>query len=115
MQGIPFVVAVQDFHLPGAMRWISAAMSDYVFGVCLDDEGRFKRIEEHVWKKVREKSGFFSFPKGENISAIIVNSQGTLPKFNRVGYIAEFGDGTFAWYVPGRPLASMDPRISLRS
>ena len=92
MQGIPFVVAVQDFHLPGAMRWISAAMSDYVFGVCLDDEGRFKRIEEHVWKKVREKSGFFSFPKGENISAIIVNSQGTLPKFNRVGYIAEFGD-----------------------
>ena len=92
MQGIPFVVAVQDFHLPGAMRWISAPMSDYVFGVCLDDEGRFKRIEEHVWKKVREKSGFFSFPKGENISAIIVNSQGTLPKFNRVGYIAEFGD-----------------------
>ena len=54
MQGISFVVAVQDFHLPGAMRWISAAMSDYVFGVCLDDVGRFKRIEEHVWKKVRE-------------------------------------------------------------
>jgi hypothetical protein len=71
-QGVPFVVAVQDFHMPGAMRWIGAAMSDYVFGVrqSREEEGRFERIEEHVWKKLREKSGFFSFPKSENISAI---------------------------------------------
>jgi hypothetical protein len=94
MEGVPFVVAVQDFHIPGATRWISAAMSDYVFGVrrSLEDERRFDRIEEHVWKKLREKPGFFSFSKAENISAIIVNSQGTLAKFNRVGYLAGFGD-----------------------
>lgn len=28
----------------------------------------------------------------ENVSAIIINPQGTLPKFNRLGYLAGFGD-----------------------
>jgi hypothetical protein len=94
MQDIPFIVAVQDFHFPGAMRMITPATSDYVFGVrhSLDSEARVERIEEHVWGNLREKSGFFFLPKAENISAVIVNSQGTLPKFNRLGYLAEFGD-----------------------
>jgi hypothetical protein len=42
--------------------------------------------------RAREKSGFFNFPKAENVSAVIVNPQGTLPKFNRLGYLAEFGN-----------------------
>ena len=94
MQGVPFIVAVQDFHFPGAMQMITPATSDYVFGVrhSLDGEARVERIEEHVWGNLREKSGFFFLPKAENISAVIVNSQGTLPKFNRLGYLAEFGD-----------------------
>jgi hypothetical protein len=93
MKSVPFVVAVQDFHIPGAMRMIAGAMSDYVYGVrhALRD-GKPERIKEHVWGNLREASGFFSFPQAENISAVIVNSQGTLPKFNRIGYIAEFGD-----------------------
>jgi hypothetical protein len=116
MQGVPFVVAVQDFHLPGAMRWISAAMSDYVFGVrqSRDDERRFERIEEHVWKKPREKSGFFSLPKAENISAIIVNSKGTLPKFNRVGYIAEFGDRRVCMVRSGAAFGERGPEEFVR-
>ncbi|WP_420839350.1 hypothetical protein [Bradyrhizobium oropedii] len=92
MDGIPFVIAVQDFHSPGAMRFISAAMSDYVFGVrhSLVD-GSPELIDEHVWGELREQSGFFSFPNAENVSAVIVNAQGTLPKFNRLGYLAGFG------------------------
>jgi hypothetical protein len=92
MQGLPFVIAVQDFHIPGAMRYISAAMSDYVFGIRhrLDD-GVAEAIDEHVWGNLREKSGFFWFPKAENVSAVIVNAQGTLPKFNRLGHLAGFG------------------------
>ena len=31
-------------------------------------------------------------PGAENVSAVIVNSQGTLPKFNRMGYLAGFGN-----------------------
>ncbi|SCB52342.1 ribosomal protein L30 [Bradyrhizobium yuanmingense] len=92
MDGIPFVIAVQDFHSPGAMRFISAAMSDYVFGVRHNlDDGSPELIDEHVWDQLRERSGLFSFPNAENVSAVIVNAQGTLPKFNRLGYLAGFG------------------------
>ena len=41
---------------------------------------------------VTEPSGFFQLPNSENISAVIVNPQGTLVKFNRLGYVAGFGD-----------------------
>lgn len=93
MNGIPFLIAVQDFHIPGAMRMIAAGMSDYAFGVRHGlGDGKPERIKEHIWGKLREASGFFSLPKAENVSAIIVNSQGTLPKFNRLGFVAEFGD-----------------------
>jgi len=92
MEGKPFVIAIQDFHSPGMMRMVSGAVSDYVFGVREKLDGGYEDIEEHVWKNLREKSGFFNFPGAENISAVIVNAQGTLPKFNRMGYLAGFGN-----------------------
>jgi ribosomal protein L30 len=90
MKGKPFVIAVQDFHSPGAMRMIVSAMTEYAFGVRHTLEGSKRKIEwikEHVWKHLREESGFFKFEKAVNVSAIIINPQGTLPKFNRLGYL----------------------------
>jgi hypothetical protein len=94
MKDVPFIIAVQDFHSPGAMRMITSAMTEYVFGVrhSLDDGQRIEWIDEHVWGNSRKKSGFFRLPNAENVSAVIVNAQGTLPKFNRMGYLAEFGN-----------------------
>lgn len=95
MEDVPFIIAVQDFHSPGSMRMITSAATEYVFGVrhSMDNDGRrIERIKEHVWGNVREPSGFFEFPNAENISAVIINAQGTLPKFNRMGYLAEFGN-----------------------
>jgi len=95
MEGLPFVIAVQDFHSPGSMRMITSAMTEYVFGVrhTLRSDGiHIERIEEHVWGNAREPSGFFNFGNAENVSAVIINPQGTLPKFNRIGYLAGFGD-----------------------
>jgi hypothetical protein len=91
------------------MRMISGAMSDYVFGVREKMEGGYERVEEHVWKNLREKSGFFNFPKAENISAVIVNAEGTLPKFNRMGYIAEFGDRRVRMVRTGAARGAGDP------
>lgn len=94
MKDVPFVIAVQDFHSPGKMRAITFAMTEYVFGVrhSIDENGPLiEWIKEHVWGNRREKSGFFRYPNAENISAVIVNAQGTLPKFNRLGYLARFG------------------------
>jgi ribosomal protein L30 len=95
MEGLPFVISVQDFHSPGSMRMITSAMTEYVFGVrhTLRRDGiHIERIGEHVWGNIRENSGFFYFDNAENVSAVIINPQGTLPKFSRIGYLAEFGD-----------------------
>jgi hypothetical protein len=49
-------------------------------------------IMEHRYGALVEPSGFFALPNSENISAVLVNPQGTLVKFNRLGYVAGFGD-----------------------
>jgi ribosomal protein L30/L7E len=96
MEDLPYVIAVQDFHAFGAMHMVTAAMTEYVYGrrEKLDANGNvvIEWIDEHVWENRRETSGFFKLPGAENVSAVIVNPSGTLPKFNRLGYLAEFGD-----------------------
>lgn len=94
MAGIPFVIAVQDFHAPGTMRMIVPAATEYVFGFRhsrKDGVLQIERITEHRVGSSSEKSGFFSSPGAENVSAVIVNPQGTLMKFNRMGLLAGFG------------------------
>ncbi|WP_297494696.1 hypothetical protein [Acidocella sp.] len=94
MRDVPFVLAVQDFHGPGTMRMVVPATTEYVFGVrhSLDDGLlKIERIVEHRFGQANEPSGFFSLPGAENISAVIVNPQGTVTKFNRMGYLAGFG------------------------
>ena len=95
MKDKPFVLAIQDFHAPGMMRAIISAATEYAYGVrhhFVDGKIEVERLKEHVWNDLREESGFFQFEKAENVSAIIVNPQGTLLKFNRLGYLAGFGD-----------------------
>ena len=95
MDGLPFAIAVQDFHTPGSMRVFTQAATEYVFGVrhsMKEGKHTVERIENHVWGNAKEKSGFFSLPESENVSAVIVNPQGTLSKFTRMGFIAGFGD-----------------------
>lgn len=94
MKGRPFVLAVQDFHFANAMQMVVSAATEYVFGVrhSLNKGLKVEWIDEHVWEGLREKSGFFSLPNAEHISAVVINPQGTLPKFNRMAYLAEFGN-----------------------
>lgn len=95
VQGAPFVIALQDFHVPDAMTRIVPIATEYVFGVRHSLVGgvrRIERIAEHVSGNVREVSGFFGLPEAENVSAVLLNPLGTLSKFNRVGFVAGFGD-----------------------
>lgn len=95
LQGVPFVLAVQDFHAAGSMRMVAPAATEYVFGVrhsMVEGSRKIEPIAEHRYGAAVEPSGFFTFPNSENISAVLVNPQGTLVKFNRLGYVAGFGD-----------------------
>lgn len=91
----PFILAVQDFHTTGAMRMIIPAATEYAFGFrhsMTEDGRRIERLDQHVFGNMTEPSGFFRLPGAENIGAVIVNPQGTLLKFNRLGFLAGFGD-----------------------
>lgn len=90
--GCPLVFAVHDYHAPGSMCWSLPALSDYLFGVRCDDHGRDHLVETHSMGDAVVQSGFFRLEDSENISAVIASNEATLPKFNRIGKIAGFGD-----------------------
>lgn len=91
----PFVIALQDFHAPGAMTRIVPLATEYVFGVrhsIVDGRRKIERLTEHVYGEAREPSNFFGLDEAENVSAVFLNPQGTITKFNRLGYLAGFGN-----------------------
>jgi hypothetical protein len=51
-----------------------------------------KPIKSYKWKDKEIPSGFFFQAGAENVSAVLANPSGTLSKFNRMGFIAGFGD-----------------------
>jgi hypothetical protein len=94
MAGIPFLIGIQDFHALGSMKMIVPAATEYIFGYRHSQENgavRIARIAEHRSGNMAEPSGFFTFTNSENVSAVILNPQGTLVKFNRMGMLAGFG------------------------
>jgi hypothetical protein len=94
MHDVPFILAIQDFHGPGTMRMIVHAATEYVFGVrhsVTDGKRQVEHISEHRFNGMAEASGFFRLPRAEYVSAVLVNPQGTITKFNRLGYLAGFG------------------------
>jgi hypothetical protein len=112
MEGRPFVLAVQDFHFANAMQMVVSAATEYVFGVrhSLDKRLKVEWIDEHIWEGLREKSGFFRLPNAEHISAVIINPQGTLPKFDRMGYLAGFGNRRIRMVRAGFARGELNPQ-----
>lgn len=95
VDGAPFVIALQDFHAPAAMTRIVPLATEYVFGIrhsIIDGKRKIERLTEHTYGSMREPSNFFGFDEAENVSAVLLNPQGTITKFNRLGYIAGFGN-----------------------
>jgi hypothetical protein len=94
MRDLPFVLAVQDFSFKGAMMVIDRIATDYLYGwrhMIRNGEAVVEKITEHRYKTLSEPTAFFDLSGAENVSAVLINPQGTLPKFNRMGYLAGFG------------------------
>lgn len=100
VSGLPYVVAIADFHGELSMTWSSSALTYYLFGLEVDhDQVRsgnlvspYTRINEHVWGDKRIPGYFFGQEHTEHVSAILFSNAGTLSKFNRMGVLAGFGD-----------------------
>lgn len=90
--GKPLVLAIQDFHAPGALTSSSSALSMYLYGTAAtatkDSDGLLTVGREPVERHVGSKdipSGFFNLPGAENISGVLFANSGTAAKFNRMG------------------------------
>lgn len=82
------------------MSWSSSGLVEYLYGIRQvekknpdgSSETVSQRIEGYKWEGKEIPSGFFVQPDTENISAVLANPEGTFSKFNRMGFLAGFGD-----------------------
>ena len=93
IKDVPLIFAIHDFHGPGSMVWSLPALSDCLFGIRCDVDGKDCPVESYSWEtKKNIPAGFFRQPGAENVAAVIASNEATLTKFNRMGFIAGFGN-----------------------
>jgi hypothetical protein len=99
VQGKPIVLAIQDFHIPRAMTFLSHSITSYLYGISFtalyDETGKLIVTSSprgpHRWGFKTIETGFFNLPGSENISAVLTNPTATISKVNRMGFLAGFG------------------------
>lgn len=119
-QGLPYIIAIADFHGPQTMTWSGSALSSYLFGLGIEfdrapDGGlswSYVPIKEHLRGEKRIPSCFFDQPNAENVSAVLFTNAGTLSKFNRMGVLADFGDPSVRLIRQGTAL-NPDPQSAV--
>jgi len=99
LNGIPFIIAIADFHEDYSMIWSHNSLIKYLYGYehgyHHNKEGTLiiipKKIKKHIHGSKEIPSAFFEQPDTENISGILFSSSGTISKFSRMAIQAGFG------------------------
>lgn len=86
-KGLPFIIAIQDYTQFISTNSTSLSMQEFLYGLNIN-EGEVKQIERHHFENRTIKSNFFGHPNNKHVSAILLSTGATLPKFNRMGRIA---------------------------
>ncbi len=100
VKDLPLVFAIQDFHLPYSMTWSIQSLAEYLYGIShvrlQAEDGTSQDVIRTVDKfQLGPKeipAGFFLQPEAENVSAVLANPSGTFAKFDRMAFLAGFGD-----------------------
>jgi hypothetical protein len=106
---LPLVFAIQDFHQPRSMTWSAYALVEYLYGIRqtarINADGTkedvIEQIEKYKWGDKEIPAGFFLQPETEHVSAVIANPSGTIAKFDRMGFLAGFGDRRIKMFREG--------------
>lgn len=88
VKGHPFVIALQDYSRPMSMVFSSLALQEYLYGVRINEEKEVEDIERHVLGERSIPSNFFAHDRHRHVSAVMLSTQATIPKFNRMGRLA---------------------------
>lgn len=113
-KGLPFVIAVADFHRPasegelGSMTYTQSAIWPYLYGFTTDwkiEDGKLvlstRKLESHTYNGKTIESGFFNLPDAENVSAVLFSNAGTLAKFDRMGVLAGYAPPNHSYLRAG--------------
>src|SRR5207248_3753307 len=94
---------------PFSMSWSTHALIEYLYGVRpvllqREDGATASIIEDVGIYKLGEKevpAGFFLQPDSKHVSAVLANPGGTFAKFDRMAYLAGFGDRRIRMFREG--------------
>lgn len=92
--GLPFVIALADFHDNDPLRASSGPLSRYLYGTHLlltSGPGEPVKGVDHPVPSIHSSrktipGHFFELPETEHISAILFSNAGTIGKFDRMGF-----------------------------
>ena len=84
-KGKPFIIALHDYSRRLSMSFSMPALQSYLYGVDFDSGSK---IEQHFFENRSIQSNFFGSSKNENVSAVLLATHATIPKFNRMGIVA---------------------------
>lgn len=110
VKGLPFALAIADFHDTGSMTWTFEAFLTVLYGlkpsVQKDESNASIQVFEEItsFRKTNGTeipAGLFHQEDYNNISAIIYNPTATISKFNRIGRQAGLGtlETTLTWFA----------------
>ncbi|MFQ6349750.1 hypothetical protein ACQRBV_11845 [Pseudomonas sp. R11F] len=86
-KGHPFVIAVHDYSKGMSMATSQGSLQKFLYGLELVD-GKMVPVERHEYEGRTIASNFFAQPGNRHISAVMLATGATIPKFNRMGRLA---------------------------
>lgn len=99
-KGHPFLIAIHDYSRTMSMATSQGALQKYLYGLGLVD-GVMVPIERHEFEGRTIGSNFFGQVRNRHVSAVMLATGATLPKFNRMGRLAGVHSPTSVAVVSG--------------
>jgi hypothetical protein len=86
-KGHPFVIAVHDYSKGMSMATSQGSLQKFLYGLELVDE-KMVAVERHEYEGRTIASNFFAQQGNRHVSAVMLATGATIPKFNRMGRLA---------------------------
>jgi hypothetical protein len=97
----PFVIAIHDYSRSLSMSFSEPSLRSLLYGIAIHEE-HVSKIEQHTRSNGEIiSSNFFGHESNKHVSAVILVTQATLPKFNRMGRVAGLRSPTTFAFVQG--------------
>ncbi|HEA3088178.1 TPA: hypothetical protein RVR74_000457 [Aeromonas salmonicida] len=119
VHGLPFAIALADFHGGGTMTWSREALITYLYGFMAiieeNETGPHAKLEaiETLRGHSNIKAGLFDDLESSGVSAVIFSNAATISKFNRMGLLAGLGVPGIKMYRSGilfdRTIGALEP------